>query len=382
MAGTFGPATQVVGYECLANRLSHVARLRLAGAGAVPSSVIVKHLKPGDAEQGIRSAQNVYFAEELAAHRFLQRIDGERDIKPRLLAADDRGVLLMEDLGSVNQASRRPFAFLVPALAQTFARLHARSTGRQDVLAALRRDIGLPDVAEDMRHSGNPIQAKVAELGRDHLVNEARRLNGVPEPLRAELDRAFAVFADAGAMNLFIHDDVAHSRQTFDVGSGVLILDFEHARYSHALLDICRLLLGKYEIEGTTGRSLWLNPSFPLELLHTYRRCLEDETGERVPDDAWKEMAASVMLLSVCGLIGYLILSLRERPLLATPRQNVNGLLFRLGELFGDWAPFPVMRAFIPRYLGLPSIAWVNGVQQQVRDNAKLARHATAVERS
>ena len=350
LGARWGGDVEVAGREVLASRAAIVARLALAGRGA-PATVVVKHVFA--AEWGDAGRIDPEFSEEMAAHRFLAEIGAEEGLKPRLLAWDARGIMVFDDLGRDPSPRMRTFGELTPMLARAFARLHGRTAGREGDYLRLRASAGLPAPADDRRRYGGPAQARRRAAGAAHLLALARlRAEVDADALAAELADAVARVESPGPFPALIHDDVANARQTFEVGDELYLLDFEYARYAHALLDLCKPMLGKFEMEVETGLYVWSCPGFGPGLADAYRAALREMHGTTFDDDAWTPALAAALAASALALVGRLAELEPERRLAGTVAENVNGILYRLLQLLGDM-PYPAARAFIARHLGI-----------------------------
>ena len=135
-------------------------------------------------------------------------------------------------------------------------------------------------------------------------------------------------------------------------GDELYLLDFEYARYAHALLDLCKPMLGKFEMEVETGLYVWSCPGFGPGLADAYRAALREMHGTTFDDDAWTPALAAALAASALALVGRLAELEPERRLAGTVAENVNGILYRLLQLLGDM-PYPAARAFIARHLGI-----------------------------
>lgn len=346
-------AVDIVGRQVLASRSAIVARLALTGGTGAPRTVVVKHVFPNAWGDPARTAPE--FVEEQAAHRFLASTASEEGLKPRLLAWDPQGIIVLEDLGRDPAPRMRTFDELVPMLARAFARLHGRTRGREGEYLRLRAGAGLPLPDVDVRRYGGPAQARRRVKGAAHLMELAGWRGGVDlGVLQKELETAIAAVEAPGPFAALIHDDVANARQTFDAGDELFLLDFEYARYAHALLDLCKPMLGKFEMEVNTGLYVWSCPGFSPALAATYREALREMHDVAFQDGVWSHGLAAALVASALALVGRLAELEPDRRLAGTVAENVSGVLYRLQSLLQANAPYPVIRAFIPRLLCMP----------------------------
>lgn len=354
LCARWGGDLRIGPYEELSRRSARVGRLRIDGTGA-PSSVIVKHAHP---EEFGGLCANPEFREEQIVHRFLRDCGVEEGLKPALHAWDPQGVTVLEDLGTENYRRMRSYDELVSMLSAALARLHAGTRGRQDDFIRLRRDAGLGDPGADSRRYGSNALHRRARRGRDHLLDRVGHDRSARErgAILAELENALALVEAPGQFLCLIHDDLGNARQTFEVGDRLYLLDFEYARYAHGLLDLCKPLIGKFEMELDTGFYRWVNPNFPLTLVDAYRDSLHREHGIRFDDSIWEDAVHAALTYAMLTMVGRLLELESDRPLVGTVPQNVNGILRSYWELIGERPVYPALAGFIPHHLRLSDL--------------------------
>jgi hypothetical protein len=349
----WGNDTRIESYDLLSRRSASVARVRLSGPepALAPATVVVKHVAAEDFPLAEPARSNPEFAEEQLAQRFLREIGLEGGLKPALLAWDRRGITILEDLGERNYTRPRTYEELIPLLSDALARLHAGSSDRFDTYLRMRHEAGLGEVSDDTRRYGAVAQARRFEKGRAFVLEQ--RPSG-RRALEAEIDSVRSQIDEPGSFRAFIHDDLANARQTFEVGDSLYLLDFEYSRYSHCLLDLCKPMIGKFEINLDTNTYVWTCPNFPLELASTYRRHLDNSYGWRFSDHLWEEGLSVALIYTALTLIGRLVELEPEVLLFGSIQQNINGILFRLAGLLQSKTVHPEFQAFISRFLDFP----------------------------
>ncbi|HZO72506.1 MAG TPA: hypothetical protein VFB60_09920 [Ktedonobacteraceae bacterium] len=206
----------------------------------LPASVIVKARHPA---RHFRSEPE-RFHNEAVALDFLTRIESAAG--PRLLAADhEEGLLILEDLGTgpaledllVGHDAWRAEQGLI-AFATALGRMHAATVGHATSYYHLRSRFGPVDPAFD----------RLSILGID--IREAfRRLQEITASrlylppavdVEKDVDEILRVLAEPGPFLTFSNGDSspANCRVSDD---GLRFLDFEHACFRHALLDVVAL---------------------------------------------------------------------------------------------------------------------------------------------
>lgn len=336
--------------ECfpISQRSAITMRARLSGTHA-PETVFVKHLHNSEYPAERLYETNVEFAEELLALQFLEQCPPAQPFRAKLIAGDARGLIVLEDLGPEGHAEMRSFDELVELVSAPLALMHAATRDRMQLYLQLRTAAQLGDLDADRRRYGKPAQRMRFALGRDYLLG--RSAGRSAEQLRAELNAAEAEIESPGEFFAFSHDDLGNARQTFEMGQRLYLLDFEYAKAGHCLIDLCKPILGKFELSLDTGAYLWTNPNFPLAFAAAYRRRWQNETGLVIDDARWTSALSSAFVYHACTLVGRLMHLEPDRRLLGTVQQNINGILFRLSEVLPD-GYYPELTAFIERFLG------------------------------
>jgi hypothetical protein len=207
------------------------------------TSVIVKTRRP----DGHRRAGDTT-SRERAALTFLAEVGS--DAGPRVLAHDDTlGFVVLEDLGSGNaledllvddDPAAATAAFV--ALAEAVGRLHASTRGRQDAFYARLRGRGV-DPRRDLVSLANvPLPEYWATL-----CDLASGRAGLPDTAAAgrDLGDVVAWMSDPGPLLVLSNGDLAPQNCRLGRGSARL-LDFEGAKFQHALLDAAHLRLPFY----------------------------------------------------------------------------------------------------------------------------------------
>jgi hypothetical protein len=105
-----------------------------------------------------------------------------------------------------------------------------------------------------------------------------------------------------------------------------LLLDFENARYAHALLDIAKVLVGKFERDLDTREMVYQCPGFDPSLADHYRVALTDAGGPAVDDSVFATALTDAVTYTLLVQLGHLV-ELTGRTVVR------GGLLGNLGEL-------------------------------------------------
>jgi hypothetical protein len=215
---------------------------------------------------------------ERAALAFLEELGS--DAGPRVLAHDDAlGFVVLEDLGSgsaledllVEDDPEAAAAGFV-ALAKAVGRMHASTRGRQDSFYAHLRGSGVSPQRDRVSLANTPLSEYWATL---RLL--AGGDDGLPDTATAgsDLDDVLAWMSEPGPMLVLSNGDLAPQNCRLSSGSARL-LDFEAAKFQHALLDAAHLRLPFY------GGPCWSR--LPAEVSGTAEAAFRHEFGKTCAD--------------------------------------------------------------------------------------------------
>src|SRR6266568_5870018 len=243
-----------------------------ADAGVVPSSVIVKVRHPAVH----RRSEPERFHNEQAALEFLTLIGGAAG--PRLLADDNEaGLIIMEDLGAGpaledllvgNDASAASHGLVV--FAATLGRMHATTAGHAASYYQLRSRYGPVDPAFDrVSILGIDIERAFRQLRE---ITASRPYLPTPDAIGSDIDELLRVLSEPGQYLAFSNGDTSPANCRM-ADNSLRFLDFEHACFRHALLDVAAL-------------------RFPFPACACWSH-LHEEVGQRAEEAYRKEMARS-----------------------------------------------------------------------------------------
>jgi len=327
-----GGPVRATAWEGLSARISPVWRVRLEGPAGTPASVVVKHLDPR--WYGAPTGADVprEFLEEAAVYEFLEEgCPSFRDRAARL-AWLDGGALVLEDLG-VGDRSLPP-ARAGDLLAATFARLHAATAGRGDFHRAARRAHGIDVDAPDLRYDGDVAAARRFARGAETLAGWCEALAVAPAEETAGLLAAVeATVTRPGPFHALIHDDLASARQCVVRDGRLLLLDWENAKHAHALRDLAKVLVGKFERSLETGEMIRVCPEMEPGLADLYRRELARAGGPDVDDAVWGEALGAALLYNTVVQVGALVGLYSVTAVTGQVLPNLRGIVLRMDEV-------------------------------------------------
>ncbi|PST83931.1 hypothetical protein C7T94_04090 [Pedobacter yulinensis] len=264
VAHAFGPGWRISGWTKLNHKTEvRVLRLGLAGPpGAETKSVILKCA----ARYPVSGRYPSDFLEEQLNYQYLSRLRPGFERFPASLA-QHQGLLLMEDLGP-DTYGFNSLEEIVDALVGTLHNLHDSSYGTEQLYLELRAAAGLGD--DERRYSAMGC-ARMFQKGCDQL-SEFFTLLGLRQEqlLNRSLAEAGRLILSPGPFWSFVHDDLADRRQSVVLNGTIKLLDFEHGKFFHRLIDLAKLLMGKIERDNDKKAMIYHHPNVPTGIGEVY----------------------------------------------------------------------------------------------------------------
>jgi len=226
---------------------STVSRFQiLDGPAGAPASVVIKRALATGTESydpaiaGTGPAWRLF--NDWAALQFLNEVAGDAALAPRVLAGDwGTGVLVLEDLRSgiglheiLLGADPAAAEDALVAYSVTLGRMHARTIGKRGAYRQIRDALGPPAHVAVSTATESSIQA---EQLADAFRLTVDTLGVMPATgLDGELAAVATAWAHPGPFLALVHSDPCPDN-CLSVHSTVQLLDFEFARFDHALID-------------------------------------------------------------------------------------------------------------------------------------------------
>lgn len=218
-------------------------------------------------------AEDWLLAEEAAALRFLQEI-GSAELAPGLIGVGD-GVLVMKDAGPSaslwellgTDHPSAPQAYL--DFARTMGHMHAATVGRQEEWRRFRNDFGC-----------GPGPVGLPQAGDNNCTLRLHEFENLIPPtvvVERELDHVRAALTAPGQFAALSNGDPGANNFLARAGGG-WIIDFEAARYRHALIDVACLFV---------QHSVWTTFARPHRygVIEAYRGALSRTVPQAADDD-------------------------------------------------------------------------------------------------
>ncbi|OUR97580.1 hypothetical protein A9Q81_12970 [Gammaproteobacteria bacterium 42_54_T18] len=295
-------------YEALSKRISCVGRLHIKGSNNKTVSVIVKHLPIDCYPAQTVTDVSQELREEQVCYQFLQSTRDSFPLFAQMYAFDDRGFMILEDLSGSEKEEEEELDVLASRLGYTFAALHLATFKKVDIYNNMRKAAGLPAPMNDPRAYSLAAHRRRYQLGAATVKDYCNILNvALPDTYNQHIDLIEAEMENPGIFHCFIHDDLANARQVINRDAQFHLIDFENAKCSHALLDLCKPLAGKFEMLLEDGEFFYANPNFPDSFIDEYRKSLYTLGRKHFDQQYWDFSLTQALLYHCLALIGKLI---------------------------------------------------------------------------
>jgi hypothetical protein len=206
------------------------------------------------------------FLEEKVNYQYLQQLRPSFNRFPSIYGSSET-MLLMEDLGPDTYVFKSPDSIL-NALAGTMCNLHTASRDSKSLYESLRLQA---DLGADIRRYSPEGCARIFRLGCTKLLEFFSFVGLQEKPLLEQfLLQAGDLVLTPGPFWSFVHDDLADRRQSVIIEGTVVLLDFEHGKFFHSLIDLSKLLVGKVEWDHSKNAMIYHHPNIPTELASVY----------------------------------------------------------------------------------------------------------------
>ena len=272
--------------------------------GPLGSTAIVKRRR----DTGSWRSEIALFNNEIAALTFLtQRAGLGTSIAPRLIAADaTAGIIAMEDMGTGPSLEDVLFARdsdaamnALVAFAVALGEMHAATAGADDDYYLLRREARGFDVSADRWGIFEHSIGKLWEAARA-IIAERPELPQPPISIGYEIEEIQVIMEDPGPWLVFSNGDPCPANTRLADGK-LRFLDFEHAGYHHALLDLTSLHL------PFPACPCWsrMPQSVATEAIRSYRQTFAKRHPPVIDDEIYyPQLAANCMAWAIQRLIG------------------------------------------------------------------------------
>jgi hypothetical protein len=246
-----GSAVSVVKAELLTelNRLDQVWRCTLDAdrtGASFPRTVIIKHAGSKGFDPGNTDAIDTQrFFGDWAGAQYLSQVCAEPH-GPRFYGGDlQMGFIVLEDMGKhrslvqpLLEGDRPAATRALLAYARRLGRMHAQTMGREAEYDAILRALN-PAARQRSSEERNQQLNTLIDKAEAPLAGIGMELSPA---VRSEMGHTYAVMYGPGPFRTFIHTDPCPDNMFYD-GDALRLIDFEWARFGHALQDglYCRV---------------------------------------------------------------------------------------------------------------------------------------------
>ena len=304
----WGEDLRITQYQPLSERISCVGRLFIEGKSAFQKTVIAKHIPFCHYPAENKKQLSQEFIEEHVCYQFLHSQQEHYSLFAQQYAFDEQGFILLQDLETEIENIQEDVDVLADQIAYSLASLHLATFGKNQSYQALRQQAGLPTFENDQRAYSLAAHRRRYRLGASTLKDYAD-IMGVttPDTWQTYIDLIEADIENPGAFHCFLHDDLANARQVIKHNNQFYLIDFENAKFSHALLDLCKPLAGKFEMLIDSGEFFYSNPNFPINFIDSYRRNLFTLGNKNFDQAQWESAFTHTLIYHCLGLVGKLV---------------------------------------------------------------------------
>ena len=285
------------------------------------------------------------FEQERSCYQFLSTLENDFKLCPKLIKASPE-LLLLEDLGPDRFDYDSDEAVML-SIATTFAKLHSASQGKYQHYQQLREKRGIADTGA--RQYSNQQCRWFFQSGSDLIATVATQLSLATDEFTKQMAQVQHAIDNPGEFQALVHGDILNRRQSVSIDGAFYLLDFEQARYTHALIDIATTLVGKFDLRRATQRYFLNHPEFTIDFAESYRQILQTEHNISYSQQQWQQALASALIY--VSLIN--IAALMEIPEHYQGHQSINdyfkGLLLRLLDLLAQGEEFAASKDLFQR---------------------------------
>ncbi|AFZ26122.1 aminoglycoside phosphotransferase [Cylindrospermum stagnale PCC 7417] len=294
-----------------------VDRIKLEGTRQNFTSLIVKYVNPTNLNFNNEQIETkAEYIEERFNYIFLSKIRDFFPLFPKLIA-EDQNLLILEDLGE-SEYSEPPDQSILKNLATVVAKLHAATANQYPLFQQMRKEANLDDI--DRRMYSKDYYDILFATGAIQINWYCDFLNIKRQNYEILINQIQDTISNPEVFHAFIHHDLVSPRQFVYVKNQVYLIDFEHAQYSHAFLDIAKILVGSIEWNRKEEVYFINHPNFPREILDIYRLEYSKYREIEFDDKVWEMNLSSALIHSTLSVLGELF----KIPSDLKPRESIE----------------------------------------------------------
>ncbi|SBS33274.1 hypothetical protein MSP8886_02700 [Marinomonas spartinae] len=343
-AGYFNTPVQVVKKQKLnSNARIHAARVWLQTPQGKELRCIAKYLSEDYFFDPQQQTKAITFANEILSYRFLMNIRNRFAAWPLLYHYNQR-ILLIEDLGANDPQIPDN---LWQEVADVFVNLHTATHQQHAQYQAL--------LSTNDQHNCQHLKTV-----QQHAFTQARDLlSEYIEVLDHQNYHTFIQLTQQvlhdlnqpGHFHAFIHDDLVDGRQSILRDGKIYLLDFEHGKFGHALMDIATLLIGKMERHLDSNVMIYNHLQAPLTLPEQYRQRWQHNMQLAIDDQHWDQHLASCLIFQAFTTL-YSRKMQAEKIFTHSLAQMLGQVLTRLLQCLQGNSAYPQLQAILGNLVG------------------------------
>ncbi|MFN6501333.1 MAG: hypothetical protein RMX65_030670 [Nostoc sp. DedQUE01] len=303
-----------------------VDRIKLEETRQNFTSLIVKYVNPNSKFHQEQIEVKAEYIEERFNYIFLSKIRNLFPFFPELIA-DDQNLLILEDLGE-SEYSEPPDQSILKNLATTVAQLHAATANQYPLFRQMRKEANLDGI--DKRMYSKDYYAILFATGAIQINWYCDLLNIRRQSYEILINQVQDIISNPEVFHAFIHHDLVSPRQFIYVKNQVYLIDFEYAQYSHAFLDIAKILVGSIQWNRKEQVYFINHSNFPKEILDIYRLEYSKYREIEFDDKVWEMNLSSALIHSTLSVLGELFKIPSEWKLRESIEANIKLLIDRL----------------------------------------------------
>lgn len=261
----FGKDWKITDWVKLNHKMEiHVMRLTLhAGGSDEIKTAVLKFFDPEMYPKGFSPPD---FQEEKVNYQYLQQLKSSFSRFPAFYGYGEH-MILIEDLGP-DTYTFDSLDSIINALAETLYSLHRASQNTRNIYEQVRKEAGL---GVDTRRYSFDGCTRIFQQGCSRVLEFFSSIGLQEKPqLESFLLQVRDLVLIPGPFWSFVHDDLADRRQSVVIDGKIILLDFEHGKFFHSLIDLSKLLIGKVERDNITKAMIYHHAHVPTEMGQVY----------------------------------------------------------------------------------------------------------------
>lgn len=256
-------------------------------------------------EKEPKTPRKSLFKNEMMNYQFLTSLKGFSWYP--IVNKNDGNLLILEDLGESAIDEFVDEKEAQESLMETFVTMHIAAWGKEKQYANFLSDRKTNNIFFNV----NLIKYQFYE-GVQWYLRQIHFSGQNALQAKKEIATIEATIYNNETFNTFIHADYLSDRQSVVKNKRFYLLDFEWSYYGHALLDVTKLFVGKFELIKDTIFRNYFEPE--KDIINYYKKRWETLSGHSITAQKWNHNLDSTIIFNFLILIGqYKIMSENEK---------------------------------------------------------------------